>query len=149
MQALYFIAILSTALALGPALAHAFELPNKIGLARDDYFTVQQIYRGWNRLALILLVELISMAALAFALRGAGGAFWCVIGAIACLAVAQLIFWLFTQPANVATMNWTHIPQNWAALRTRWEISHAVGAALQLLALAALVLSLMRLRLPS
>ena len=29
---------------LGPALAHAFELPAKIGLPREEYFIVQQIY---------------------------------------------------------------------------------------------------------
>jgi hypothetical protein len=40
---LFFIAMLATALALGPALAHAFELPNKIGLGRDDYPAHRQI----------------------------------------------------------------------------------------------------------
>ena len=34
-----------TALALVPAGAHLFELPNKIGLAQDQYFIVQSIYR--------------------------------------------------------------------------------------------------------
>jgi hypothetical protein len=29
-----------TALCLGPALAHLLELPNKLGLGREDYFTV-------------------------------------------------------------------------------------------------------------
>jgi hypothetical protein len=36
-----------TALALVPAGAHLFELPNKIGLSQDRYFIVQSIYRGW------------------------------------------------------------------------------------------------------
>jgi hypothetical protein len=35
-----FSAIVSTALALVPSGAHFFELPNKIGLSQEEYFTV-------------------------------------------------------------------------------------------------------------
>jgi hypothetical protein len=42
-----FFAIVMTALALVPVGAHLFELPNEIGMPRDLYFDVQQIYRGW------------------------------------------------------------------------------------------------------
>ena len=35
-----FLANILTALALVPAGAHLFELPNKIGLAQEAYFTV-------------------------------------------------------------------------------------------------------------
>ena len=52
---LRFVALLFDALALAPALAHAMELPNKINLSREDYLTVQQIYRGWNRLAVVVI----------------------------------------------------------------------------------------------
>jgi hypothetical protein len=38
MRAIWFVALLSTALAMGGALAHALELPNKIDLASDQYF---------------------------------------------------------------------------------------------------------------
>jgi hypothetical protein len=31
---------------LVPSGAHLFALPNKIGLAQDQYFVVQNIYRG-------------------------------------------------------------------------------------------------------
>jgi hypothetical protein len=34
-EVLFFVAMLSSAMALGGALAHLFELPNKIGLPRD------------------------------------------------------------------------------------------------------------------
>jgi hypothetical protein len=36
-----------TALAVVPAGAHFFELPNKIRLSQEQYFTEQGIYRGW------------------------------------------------------------------------------------------------------
>lgn len=37
---LFFIAIFATVIALGGALAHIFELPRKMVLSREDYFTV-------------------------------------------------------------------------------------------------------------
>lgn len=36
----FFVALLATALALGAELAHALELPNKIGMSREHYFIV-------------------------------------------------------------------------------------------------------------
>jgi hypothetical protein len=41
-----FLALLFVALALAPSAAHLLELPNKIDLAREQYFVVQQIYRA-------------------------------------------------------------------------------------------------------
>lgn len=84
----FFVALLATALALGGAL----ELPNKIGLSRDEYFIVQQSYRGWNRLAYLLAVELISMIALAAMSRNEPHVFWPTIIAILCLVAAQVVF---------------------------------------------------------
>jgi hypothetical protein len=42
----FFVVLLASALVLGPALAHLLELPNKIGLPREEYFIVQKAYRG-------------------------------------------------------------------------------------------------------
>lgn len=43
----YFLAIMLTAIAMGAALAHLFELPNKIDLGAADYLTVQRNYDNW------------------------------------------------------------------------------------------------------
>src|SRR5829696_3810605 len=59
----FFIALLSTGLALGGALAHLFELPNKIDLPLEEYFVVQKAYRGWWQLAYLLAFQLVSMLA--------------------------------------------------------------------------------------
>ncbi|HET8750102.1 MAG TPA: hypothetical protein VFM42_05105 [Sphingomicrobium sp.] len=145
----FFIALMATALALGGALAHALELPNKIGLPADQYFTVQQAYSGWNRLSLLLLVELLSMIALAWLYWGEPRVRWPVLASIGCLVVAQIIFWSFTFPANQRTSNWTAIPDDWEHLRRSWEFSHAAGAAFQCLALAALIVAVLSRRSPS
>lgn len=139
----FFVALLATALALGAALAHAFELPNKIGMARDAYFIVQQAYRGWNLLGVVLLVQLIGiLSAAALSRRRSRVALPTVLAAVFLLC-AQAVFWIFTYPANVATENWTVTPENWEVLRRQWEYSHAVGALFQLLAMISLVIALL------
>lgn len=139
----YFIALLSTAIALGAALAHPLELPNKIGLPREEYFVVQAIYRGWSQLGYLLAIELVSMLAIIVMSRKQPRVFWFAVLAVLCLAASQVIFWTYTYPANVATDNWTTIPENWEALRRQWEYSHAAGAVFQLLAMIALVVAVL------
>jgi hypothetical protein len=99
----FFFALLATAIALGGALAHLFELPNKIGLPRDDYFVVQKIYRGWSQLAYVLLIELVSILAVILLYRRQPVVFWLALLALGGLVAAQAIFWIWTYPANVAT----------------------------------------------
>ncbi|MEQ1868129.1 MAG: DUF1772 domain-containing protein [Alphaproteobacteria bacterium] len=140
-EILFFVALLATALALGAALAHALELPNKIGLPKDEYFIVQKAYLGWNRLVYILVIELASMVAVAAMSRHEPFVLWPVVIAISCLVFAQAVFWIYTYPANAATESWTIAPGNWDALRTQWEYSHAVGAALQILAMSFLIVA--------
>jgi energy-coupling factor transporter transmembrane protein EcfT len=53
------------------------------------------------------------------------------------------LFWTFTFPANQQTSNWTVLPENWMALRTQWEYSHAASAVLNLIALIALIFSVL------
>lgn len=144
LTAALFVALMATAICLGPALAHLFELPNKIGLEREQYFTVQQIYRGWNLFALVLLVQLVSIITVIVMARHSSGQRWPAIIALLGLIAAQGLFWAFTFPANVATNNWMDRPANWEALRKQWEYSHAGGAVFQLIALAALIVAALR-----
>ena len=138
-----FLSLLFAALALAPALAHLLELPNKIGLPRDDYLTVQQIYRGWALLGIVVFGALLSALALAVMVRGRRKAFSLALTAFLCIAGTQVLFWTFTFPANQATGNWTTLPENWMALRAQWEYSHATSAVLNLIALVALILSVL------
>jgi len=142
-DAVFFIALLATALALGAALAHAFELPNKIILARDEYFVVQKAYRGWSQLAYLLVVELIAMLAVAVLSRHEPRVLRPTIVAIVCLVAAQAVFWIFTYPANVVTDNWTAVPAQWEDVRARWEYSHLAGAAFQVMAMSALIVAVL------
>jgi hypothetical protein len=135
----FFLALLSTALAMGAALAHALELPNKIGLSREHYFIVQRSYDGWNQLAYLLVIELLTIIGVIMLYWPDVSVRWLAVTALAFLIMAQILFWTFTYPANAATANWTTIPEGWEVLRTQWEYSHLAGAALQTLAMSALI----------
>ncbi|HKY28389.1 MAG TPA: hypothetical protein VJM12_10670 [Pyrinomonadaceae bacterium] len=142
-KTIYFIALFFVAVALGPALAHLLELPNKINLARDEYLTVQQIYRGWALLGIVVAGALISTLVLAVEVRRERKPFVFAIIAFLCIVGTQVVFWTYTYPANQATNNWTMLPENWSELRQQWEYSHATSAGLNLLALIALILSVL------
>ena len=142
-RTLYTLAFIFVALSLGPALAHLLELPNKIGLPRDQYFIVQTIYKGWALLGIVVVGALLSILALAIALRREHGPMIWAVVAVLCIAAAQLVFWTYTYPVNVATANWTQIPSNWEELRRQWEYSHAAGSMFTLASVMAMVMSVL------
>jgi len=136
---LFFVAILASVIALGGGLAHLYELPRKMTLSREAYFTVQQIYTGWNLFGIVLAIQLVSLGLLAWRSFREYYVFRPVMVALLLLVVAQFLFWSFTFPANVATQNWTQIPARWDTLRHQWEYSHAGGALCQLAGLCCLI----------
>jgi hypothetical protein len=136
---LFFTAILATLASLAPGLAHLFELPGKLSLSREDYFTVQRIYTGWELFGIAILVQAVSLAMLAWRSMREYYVFRPVLAALILMMMAQAFFWLFTFPANSITANWTSMPADWDMLRRQWEYSHALGAACQLLCFCCLI----------
>ncbi|MGH7540262.1 MAG: DUF1772 domain-containing protein [Gemmatimonadota bacterium] len=138
-----FASLLFVALALAPAAAHLLELPNKIDLPAADYLTVQQIYRGWELLGIVVLGALLSTLVLVVLVRRERKIFAYTLTAWLLLAASNVLFWVFTFPANQATENWTVLTADWMALRRQWEYSHAAAAVLVLCALIALIASVL------
>ncbi len=134
-RTLQFVAIVLTALGLVPGGAHLLEMTKKMSLDRDQYMTVQQIYRGWAFLGIIVIAAILANSLAAFVMRrqrvptayAAGGAI------LLCLGLSVFFIWTF--PVNQATSNWTVVPTDWQALRAQWEYSHAANAFLTFLAL--------------
>lgn len=141
-----FLAVVLTALALVPAGAHLFELPNKLPLGRDAYFTVQAIYRGWALFGAVLIAAILTNLFLAIMLRRRRGAFALALCAFVLMAGTLAIFFAWTYPANQATANWTVVPADWQELRRQWEYSHATNAVLTFLALCSVTLSIISAR---
>jgi amino acid transporter len=142
----YFFSLLFTALALAPALAHLFVLPNKIHLSRNDYLIVQQIYRRWEWLGVFLVLALIANLLLTIATRHQANIFIFNILACICIAVSLVVFFSFTFPANEQTYNWTMLPDNWQKLRRQWEYSHAVNAGIYFIAFMSLIISVLKMQ---
>jgi hypothetical protein len=146
LKTVQFLALVLTALALVPGGAHLLALANKIGLTAEQYFIVQNIYRGWSLLGSVLVGALIANLVLVVQLRGQGRPFVLAVAALLGLALSLVIFFTWTYPANQATNNWTTIPTNWEQLRGEWEYSHAANALVTLVAFCALALSVLTTR---
>jgi hypothetical protein len=134
LRVIQFLAVLMTALALIPAGAHLFELPNKMDLPRDAYLTVQSIYAGWAWFGIVDLAALVLNAVLAVTLRRQRPAVYFAWTAALCFVVFFAIFFTWTFPANQATASWTTLPDDWNPLRVAWEYSHAANAVMMFIA---------------
>lgn len=143
LKVVQFLAVVLTALALIPGGAHLFELLNKISLGAEQYFIVQNIYRGWSLFGVVLFGALVANLLLAWLTRGRGAPFVFALLAFFCIALTLVVFFTWTYPANQATNNWTTIPDNWQQLRRQWEYSHAANAVVTFAALCAVTLSLL------
>ena len=143
LKVIQFLAVLLTALALVPGGAHALALPNKIGLPQEPYFVVQQIYRGWSLLGIVLIAAAAADLYLAFLLREQRTPFLLSLAGGLCVAATLVVFFVWTLPANEATDNWVSTPPNWQALRVRWEYAHAASAVLTLIGFCLVVASIL------
>jgi hypothetical protein len=142
----FAIAFVFVALMLGVSLAHLLALPNKIDLTRNDYLISQQVYRGWSLAAVLVIGALFSTLLLAIFTRHTRAISIPVLIAFLLLAASQVIFWVYTFPANQQTNNWGYLPDNWMQLRKQWEYSHAAGAVLNFLAFTCLLMAVLRKR---
>ncbi|MCT7373965.1 DUF1772 domain-containing protein [Chelativorans salis] len=138
-----FLAIILIALALVPGGAHLIELPNKIGMDREQYLTVQQIYRGWALAGFVLIGALATTLALAILSRSQGPPFLFATASFLLLLTTLATFFIWVFPVNQATHNWTTAPKNWQALRTQWETMHAINAVITFAGLVSAVISTM------
>jgi hypothetical protein len=86
----------------GAGGAHLFELPNKIRLSQEQYFTVQGIYRGWKLFGFVLFGAIGANLVHAILIRDEPRAFWLALMAfLFLLMVASFaIFIIWTYPAN-------------------------------------------------
>ncbi|WP_226951339.1 anthrone oxygenase family protein [Rhizobium terrae] len=156
------LAALLAAISLSFALAHAAELPGKMRLDKERYFTVQTIYYpGFTIGGISELASIVAVLVLLLATPYGSTEFWLVAGAVLALAVMQAIFWLITQPVNKFWLKDTDISNaaehffrtgatetdpasGWTVLRDRWERSHVLRCIAAILALVLLLVAVAR-----
>jgi hypothetical protein len=130
--------ILCVTVAGAPAAAHLFEMRSKLDLDAHEYLVAQKLYRGWALFGFAVAAALATTATLAWTSRGSAS-FASSLGAFACVAATQVLFWTFTAPSNRRTRDWTKLPPDWERVRRTWEHSHAAAALLYLAALLLLL----------
>jgi len=67
-----------------------------------------------------------------------------LLTALLCFMVSIAIFFIFTYPANKASLNWTQLPDDWQILQKNWEYSHAARAILNLVGFSFLIVTLLK-----
>src|SRR5690348_12808154 len=100
LRVLEFLAIVLTAIILMPSGAHFFELPNKIRLVQDQYFVVQNIYRGWALFGTLIFPALVFTALLGFLARDNPLESRLAFFACLCIAASLGVFFGFVYPGN-------------------------------------------------
>jgi hypothetical protein len=127
---------LLVALTLGLAFAHVLEFFGKQQLSAGDWLMVQQhLYVAFGAIGGPIEILAIALTWTAWVLqRRDGAAFssrWTLTAAI--VITIGLIDWtLVVSPMNTVLNGWTaaSIPGDWMTVRNRWEMGHAVQAAL-------------------
>jgi hypothetical protein len=77
--------------------------------------------------------------------RKSGAIFWwSTVGAL-CLVLSHAVFWIWVYPVNTTLVPLTPetLPADWTAMRNQWEYAHASRAVLQLIGLAAMLVSIL------
>lgn len=142
-----FLTIMLTALSLGPALGHQLELPAKMTYDGALWLTVSKtLYATFGTVGAAFEVgAVIATLVLAILVRERRPAFgWTILAAV-CVILTHAAFWIWLAPVNatIAALTVDTLPADWMALRNQWEYTHAARAALQIVALGALAISIL------
>jgi hypothetical protein len=143
-----FLSILLVTLILGLAFCHVMEIPGKLRLGAVEWLAVQQnLYVAFGA-PLGASIELLSIAAtwmLVAMVRRRRPAFWWTLGAAICVTAGLAAWFALVAPMNGVLAGWSaqSIPAEWKDVRNRWEIGHAVHAALFFLGFSGLVIAML------
>jgi hypothetical protein len=141
------ITIMFTALSMGMALCHLLEMPAKMTYEGALWLTLlHTLYGAFGTIgAFIEVGAVVTAVLLAFLVRQRRSAFgWTLLGAL-CLVAAHVAWWVWVAPVNatMAPLTPETLPADWMGLRDQWEYTHAARAVLQIIALGALVFSIL------
>lgn len=132
-----------TAFAITAPMAHVLELPNKFDLDGPLWLAVQQqLYRGWGAVfGPVEILALLTTLMLVYLRRNNPPAFRASIVAAVAYAAMLAVFFIFNAPVNAAFNGWTvaNMPADWPDYRWRWEVGHALAAALSIVGWLALL----------
>lgn len=147
MKTLRFLTLMLTALSLSAAFAHLLEMPAKLGYDGPLWLhLLQTLYPTYGKVSGVCEIAAVLAAwVLVFVLRPRPRAMrWTLLGAIG-LTLAHAVFWIWIAPVNaeLVPLSAQSLPAHWSALRDQWEYAHAARAVVELVVLAALLVSVL------
>jgi hypothetical protein len=136
-----------TALSMSAAFAHLLEMPAKLTYDGALWLNLlQTLYPTFGQVSGICEIgAVVAAVVLAAAVRKRPVTFRWTLLAATCLVATHAIFWIWVAPVNDALVPLSPetLPSDWTRLRDQWEFAHASRAILQIVALGALVISIL------
>jgi hypothetical protein len=147
LRTLRFFALMFTALSMGTALSHFLEMPGKMTLDGHQWLLfLQRTYHPLITFGVYFEVAAVfNVVILAVYLRRRMPAFaWTLVAAL-CLIAADASYWIWIDPIgkSLVTLAAKALPAEWEEMRQQWELTHAARAAVDILALGSLVISVL------
>ncbi|GLS36029.1 hypothetical protein GCM10010869_16180 [Mesorhizobium tianshanense] len=141
------------ALSLGPSFAHVLESLPRLTKWSPSLWRETTVFNGQFLLFLVIGAPL-DLAAigcpglLAWMLRDDRPAFWFVSAAAALFAASLAAWSVLVKPANDILATWVPgpIPENFEAIRLRWETGHMVVAGIKTAGFISLIVGLLSIR---
>ena len=140
---------LVAALSLGPSFAHVLESVPRMTVWSPELWRETTVFNGQFQLfatvgAPLDISAITLPAVLAFLLRGQRRAMWLAIATAVLFALSLALWATIVAPANAVLATWTPgpVPDDFEAIRDRWEYGHMCVAAAKAVGVAMLAAAL-------
>jgi hypothetical protein len=137
-----FVSLFFIALAMYPYINHLLAMPGKLGMSEQEYFIAQQSNVAWPYSGTLVFLAFVSTIILSIQARENSRVFRFALGAVFCIGISLVVFFMFAWPASQVTNDWTVASPYWEILRIQWEYSQAFNALLYIFAEILIVFSL-------
>ena len=147
------LAVIVAALSLGPSFAHVLESPPRLTKWSPALWRETTVFNAQFLLFAVIgapldVAAIICPGLLAWWLRDEPPAFWPVLAATLLYAVSLALWFVLVKPANNVLATWVPgpVPDNFDAVRLRWETGHMAVTAAKAAGFISLVLGLLSVR---
>jgi uncharacterized membrane protein len=148
LKSLRFISVVCTALVLGLTVTHVLEIPGKRQLSSGEWLLVQHTFYGGFAIVggISEILGLATTIAILFGTWKNRKTFFLTLMSTLCFLGMFLSYWLGNRPINSRIADWTPatLPTDWAAYRNHWDYAHGASACFAAIALAVLLISILR-----
>ena len=141
-----FLALLAMALSLGPSFAHLLEAPPRLTVWSPELWREATVLNGQFVYFAIVgapldIGSILLGAILTFVIRHKRPAFWLAMAATILYATSLATWFAVVAPMNAILAQWEPgpIPDNFEAVRNRWEAGHIVISAVKVVGLSCMI----------